>query len=110
MILLTQRSSREETKNIQKDTGNFVFRTEMKWLPFFGSEIENVLRKLKKIISKLTVLEKMGIFLALPCVSDVCLFQMLLRTVPTKYFCAVMTMWEKQILARSIGIQKENWG
>ena len=36
-----------------------------------------------------------------------------LRTVLTKYrsiFLLFMTMREKQILARAIGIQKENWG
>ena len=36
-----------------------------------------------------------------------------LRTVPTTkevFFARLMTMREKQILARAIGIQKENWG
>ena len=36
-----------------------------------------------------------------------------LRTVPTNtevYFVRFMTMREKQILARPIGIRKENWG
>ena len=36
-----------------------------------------------------------------------------LRTVPTNtevFFLRSLTMWEKQILARAVGIQKENWG
>ena len=43
-------------------------------------------------------------------------FTGLLRTVPTctntdrSIFAQFMTMQEKQILARAIGIQKENWG
>ena len=35
-----------------------------------------------------------------------------LRTRPTntKVFCMVITMCEKQILARAVEIQKDNWG
>ena len=39
-------------------------------------------------------------------------FGFILRTGPTDtvIFVPFMTMWEKQILARAIGIEKENWG